>query len=74
MLTRLTLKDLEERLHSHGFVRVHRSFLVNLDYIAEVEPSFSGTYIIHMKDEARTGIPLSRGYAASLRQMPGWQG
>ena len=70
--TRFTLKDLEERLQSHGFVRVHRSFLVNLDYIAEVEPLFSGTYTIRMKDDEHTRIPLSRGYAANLRSLPGW--
>jgi DNA-binding LytR/AlgR family response regulator len=73
LLTRFTLKDLEERLRPHGFIRVHRSFLVNLDYIAEVEPSFSGTFAIHMKDEDRTAIPVSRGYSANLRKMPGWK-
>jgi DNA-binding LytR/AlgR family response regulator len=70
--TRFSLKDLEERLHPHGFARVHRSFLVNLDYIAEVEPLFSGTYTIRMKDDAHTRIPLSRGYADNLRSLPGW--
>jgi DNA-binding LytR/AlgR family response regulator len=73
LLTRFALKDLEERLHPHGFVRVHRSFLINLDYIADVEPSFSGTFTICMKDEEHTRISLSRGYAANLRNLPGWK-
>jgi two-component system response regulator LytT len=73
LLTRFTLKNLEERLRPHGFMRVHRSYLVNLDYIAEVEPSFSGTYTIRMKDKQHTCIPLSRGYAANLRNLPGWK-
>lgn len=73
LLTRFTLKNLEERLHPHGFVRVHRSYLVNLDFIAEVEPSFSGTYTIHMKDDPCTCLPVSRSYAANLRSLPGWK-
>ena len=73
LLVRHTLKQLESRLKPHHFARVHKSYLVNLDYVAEVMPWFSGTYIIRMADEARTQIPMSRRYAAQLKKLTGWR-
>ncbi len=70
---RYTLKELEPRLAGHNFARVHKSFLVNLEYVAEVVPWFSGTYTLRLKDAAHTEIPLSRRYAASLKKMTGWR-
>ncbi|HFD40706.1 MAG TPA: response regulator transcription factor [Anaerolineae bacterium] len=70
---RATLKELEPRLAPHGFVRVHKGYLVNLDHVAEVEPWFSGAYTIRMADAARTEIPVSRRYAARLKGITGWR-
>lgn len=68
-----TLKELEPRLKAQNFARVHKSYIVNLDHIAEVAPWFSGAYIIRMNDEARTEIPMSRRYAAQLKKLTGWR-
>jgi len=73
LLVRDTLKELEQRLSAHNFVRVHKSYLVNLDHVAEYRPWFSGTYLIRMADEAHTQIPMSRGYVAHLKQITGWR-
>ena len=73
LLVRHTLKELEARLSPHNFARVHESYLVNLDHVAEVVPWFSGTYLIRMADEARTQIPMSRRYAKHLKQVTGWR-
>jgi DNA-binding LytR/AlgR family response regulator len=70
---RHTLKDLEARLTPHNFVRVHKAFLVNLDHVAEVVPWFSGGYVVRMRDKARTEIPMSRRYAALVKQVTGWR-
>jgi two-component system, LytTR family, response regulator LytT len=69
---RQTLKDLEPRLAPHNFARVHKAFLVNLDYLSEVAPWSAGVYTIRMKDKARTEIPMSRRYAAAIKKMTGW--
>ncbi|MFN2164671.1 MAG: LytTR family DNA-binding domain-containing protein, partial [Anaerolineae bacterium] len=66
---RQTLKELEQRLEPHGFVRVHKGYLANLNHVAEVEASFSGTYVICMDDG--TEIPMSRRYAAHLKRATG---
>lgn len=73
LLVRYTLKDLESQLPSTTFVRVHRSFIVNLEHIAEVIPWFSGTYTIRMSDGKGTEIPMSRRYARSLKRLTGWK-
>jgi two-component system response regulator LytT len=70
---RYTIKELEPRLVRNRFSRVHRAYLVNLDHIAEVVPWFSGNYLIRMKDETRTEIPMSRRYAAQLKQLTEWR-
>lgn len=70
---RQTLKELEPRLAPHNFARVHKAFLVNLDYLAEVAPWSAGVYTIRMKDKARTEIPMSRRYAAAIKQLTGWK-
>ena len=66
-----TLKDLLSSLTSQGFVQTHKAYMVNLDKIEKVSPLFSGNYEIHLKDPAKTHIPLSRRYAQGLKQQLG---
>ena len=49
-----TLKDFEEILTDHGFMRVHRSNLINLKYISRYEKS-EGGYVI-MLDDSRVDV------------------
>jgi len=69
---RYTLKELEIRLANHEFCRTHKSFLVNINEIAELVPWFSGGYQIRLKDEASSPIPLSRRYAPQLKKRLNW--
>ncbi len=61
---RATLTGVEGQLDPAAFVRVHRSAIVNLDAVREVEPWFGGDYIAVM----RTGdqVKVSRTYRDSL--------
>ena len=63
-LVRKTMKELEQRLTPESFVRIHRSYIVNVNYIEELRPLDHGTYQIHME----SGIPLktSRGYSDNV--------
>jgi two-component system, LytTR family, response regulator len=63
-----TLDDLQERLDSDVFWRVHRSHLVNINKIKEIVPWFSRNYILRMKDEKSTEIPVSRTQTRRLRE------
>jgi two-component system response regulator LytT len=71
LLVRNTLKELGPRLEPHNFACVHKGYLINLDHVAEVEPWFSGTYVVRMADAARTEIPVSRRYVAHLKELTG---
>jgi DNA-binding LytR/AlgR family response regulator len=70
LLTSYTLHDLEERL-SAGFVRTHRSFLVNLRHVREVVPQVGGTLSLVMADRDRSQVPVARREASDLRRRLG---
>jgi two-component system, LytTR family, response regulator len=69
--SRASLGELEEQLESHGFVRVHRAFMVNPDHVLEVHPFFAGTYTLKLDDRGRTEVPVSRAAARRLRKLFG---
>jgi two-component system LytT family response regulator/two-component system response regulator LytT len=63
-----TLDELQARLDQGVFWRVHRSHLVNINKIKEIVPWFSRNYILRMKDEKSTEIPVSRTQTRRLRE------
>jgi two-component system, LytTR family, response regulator len=68
-LLRETMKTLEARLDPGGFVRVHRSAIVNIDRIQELQPSFHGEYVITLIGSHR--LTSSRGYSERLHDLLG---
>jgi two-component system response regulator LytT len=66
-----TLAECAARLEPRGFLRVHRSYLVNPDHVVEVRPFFAGTYVLLADDKARTEIPVSRAFAKTVRSAFG---
>lgn len=60
-----TMAKLLDRLDPDGFVRVHRSYIVRLNFIAEIEPLESGDARIHLENGQQ--IPVSRRYRDQLR-------
>jgi len=62
-----TLDELHARLDPDVFWRVHRSHLVNINKIKEIVPWFSRNYVLRMKDEKSTEIPVSRTQTRRLR-------
>ena len=65
--TRATITELEERLRPAGFLRVHRSYLINADRIHRVEPWASGEYVVVLRDG--TKINTGRGYGDAIREL-----
>jgi two-component system LytT family response regulator/two-component system response regulator LytT len=63
-----TLDELHTRLDPGVFWRVHRSHLVNINKIKEIVPWFSRNYILKMKDDKSTEIPVSRTQTRRLRE------
>ena len=65
-----SISSLERRLAPQGFLRVHRSYLVNLDDVHDVEVSRSG--LMELKVE-RVGasMPVSRRRTAEVKERLG---
>jgi two-component system LytT family response regulator len=66
-VVRHTLTRLEQRLAAHGFVRVHRSAIVNADRIKELEPWFHGEYVVILKDG--TKLTSSAAHSQALHRI-----
>jgi len=66
---RATMAGIEERLDPTRFLRVHRSYLVNLDYLTEIEPLETGDARLTMRDGAT--LPCSRRFRTQLRERFG---
>lgn len=62
-----TLEDLQGDLDPEQFWRVHRSYLVNLNRIAEVIPWFHSSLMLRMTDKKNTEVPVSRSQTKRLR-------
>jgi two-component system LytT family response regulator/two-component system response regulator LytT len=63
-----TLDELQEQLDPGTFWRVHRSHLVNINKVKEIVPWFNRNYLLRMKDEKATEIPVSRNHTRRLRE------
>lgn len=63
-----TLDELHARLDPDTFWRVHRAHIVNINQIKEIVPWFSRNYILRMKDEKASEIPVSRTQTRRLRE------
>lgn len=68
-LYRASLTELEERLDPQRFVRIHRSAIVNLERIQQLEPISHGEFEVVLKDGAR--VRLSRTYRNQLEARLG---
>jgi two-component system LytT family response regulator len=69
LLYRATLHELAERLDPRRFVRIHRSAIVNIESILQLEPVSHGEFDVVLKNGARTRV--SRGYRAQLENRLG---
>jgi DNA-binding LytR/AlgR family response regulator len=65
-LVRGALADIERRWLEHGFVRVHRSYLVNLRRAVEIRPELGGGATVVMGDGSE--VPVARRQVAELRR------
>jgi two-component system LytT family response regulator len=67
-LLRETMSGVEARLDAR-FLRVHRSIIVNLERVRELQPAFHGDYVAILHDG--TELPLGRGCRDKLRERFG---
>jgi len=64
-----TLTKMEQKLDSSKFLRIHRSTIVNLDRVQELQPHFNGEYVVILNSGAK--LKLSRSYKEEARAKLG---
>jgi two-component system LytT family response regulator len=69
---RSTLTHLEERLPASRFLRIHRSILVNIDRIQEIQPWFQGDWLVVLADG--TKLQTGKSYRTRMREFIERQG
>lgn len=68
-LLRETISSLESQLDPRKFVRIHRSSIVRIDRIQELQPWFHGEYRVIL--QSGTQLTLSRNYREKLQEALG---
>jgi len=66
LLMRSPLSAMEDELGSKGFVRVHRSWLVNAMQMTGLTPDGSGDYTVEL---GTLSVPLSRRFPEALAKL-----
>ena len=70
-LSTISLAKLEERLEPLGFFRVHRGFIINLEYVKSVETAASGILQVVIEGFENKTIAVSRRRVLQLKQLIG---
>src|SRR5262249_54808787 len=68
-LLRETINSLAAKLDSEKFLRIHRSTIINLERVKELQPWFHGDYVVILKDG--TQLTSSRSYREQLNKLMG---
>jgi two-component system, LytTR family, response regulator len=66
-LLRESLSAMEQSLKPHGFIRIHRSMLVNSSCVEEIEPWPTGEYCLRVKGGKE--YTVTRTYKKNLRDI-----
>ena len=67
----LTLSQLEERLDSRRFIRIHRATIVNTGFVQELYPAVDGGVLVRLKDDLKTELSVARDRVRDLKTRLG---
>lgn len=68
-LVRASISSLADDLDAHRFARVHRSTIVRIDRIRQIETTFQGDYVLTLKDGTR--LNAGRSYRNVIQDLLG---
>lgn len=66
-LHRGTIGGIEEKLKNYGFIRIHRSVLINAAFVATIQPGVGNDYILQTKTGAEYHV--THTYRQNLRAL-----
>jgi two-component system, LytTR family, response regulator len=65
------IAELEQKLDPKRFIRIHRSTILNLDYLLELRAMFGGRMVARLKTAPKTELPVARDRVAALKERLG---
>jgi DNA-binding LytR/AlgR family response regulator len=66
-LLRESISMVAEKLETHGFIRIHRSVLVNTSFVEEIRPLSTGEY--YLRVEGGKEFTVTRTYKGNLKSL-----
>lgn len=66
-LLRETLSRIAEKLKPYGFIRIHRSVIVNVAFVETIQPGVGSEYVLHTKGGKQ--YPVTRTYRENLNNL-----
>jgi two-component system LytT family response regulator len=66
-LLRESISSVAEKLKPYGFIRIHRSMLVNTSFVEEIQPWPTGEYMLRVKGGKE--LTVSRTYKSNLNSI-----
>ena len=66
-IMRGTMKKLEQILNPKHFQRIHRSTIVNIDHVTELQPWYHGEQVLLLDDG--TSVTIGRRYREGLLRL-----
>lgn len=64
----LLLNSFLELLPAEQFIRIHRSYIVQVNCIAQIQSNRGNRYTIQLSDEDETVLPVGRSHAVEFRE------
>lgn len=64
-----SLNELEEKLDHKQFMRCHRNFIVNMEQVKHLENWFNRGYMLVLKGDMKTEVPVSRLFVKRLKEF-----
>jgi len=69
-LTSKSMREWEGRLPKNSFARIHRSTIINMEFVEKIEQWFSYSYRVYLKGLGKPVI-MSRRYASKIKERMG---
>jgi len=66
-----SVAELEQKFDSRQFCRIHRSTLLNLAWVRELDAWFGGRVLVRLKDSKATELQVARDRVAELKKKLG---
>lgn len=64
-----SLNNYELNLRKCRFYRIHKSYLINLDYVMEMQVSYNNGYCVRLKHYEKECLPIGRSQIREFRQI-----